>query len=47
MYTEVVIGALVVFDTMQLEIATVPEEILEITVEADVPTFFAAYEVFE
>jgi hypothetical protein len=46
-YTEVVIGAVDVFDMMQLEIATVPEATLVIILTADVPTFLATYEVFE
>lgn len=47
MYTEVVIGEEVVLDTKALAIAIVPAVTLEITVDAAVPTFFAAYEVFE
>ena len=41
------IGEDVVFDTMQLEIATVPDEMLGMILTADVPTFLATYEVFE
>jgi hypothetical protein len=46
-YTEVVIGAVVVFEIMQLAIATVPEAMLGIMFTADVPMFLATYEIFE
>jgi hypothetical protein len=42
-----VIGETDVFETMQLDTATVPEEMAGIMVDADVPTFLATYEVFE
>jgi len=37
----------VVLEIIKLDTATVPDAILDITVEALVPTFFAAYEVLE
>jgi len=42
-----VIGEAVVLEMMQLEIATVPDEMLGIMLDADVPMFLATYEVFE
>jgi hypothetical protein len=46
-YTSAVIGEVVVFATIKLEIATVPDATDEITVTGEVPTFLEAYEVFE
>ena len=46
MYTELVIGALVVLEIIRLAIATVPTVTLGITVAAAVPTFFEAYDIF-
>jgi hypothetical protein len=47
MYALTVIGLVPVFDKMRLDTATVPEAMLDITVELDVLTFFTAYELFE
>jgi hypothetical protein len=47
MYALTVTGLVVVFDSIRLDTATVPEAIAEIAVEPVVATFFIAYEVFE
>ena len=39
MYTEVVMGDVVVLETIRLAMATVPLEMLVMTFAADVPTF--------
>jgi hypothetical protein len=46
MYAFTVIGAVLVFDRMMLDTATVPEETELITVEPDVLTFFTPYDTF-